>query len=539
LPEKGIRVISARLFTPAAAVFLLTVAIALGFALYTDHRWEDWYITYRASKNLAMGHGLLFSVGERVHSFTSPIGTLIPALLAYLTNLRDEWVIWLYRVISAGVLGLAAVQLYTIARGLYLPAIAQWLLVGLFATNTQIVDFSINGMETAFMMLFLAYFMRLLLLAPEQGLLWRLALTMAALMYTRPDSVVYAGVIGILFLIVSPQLNAQVQTRKQFILLMLKAAAIGFVLYLPWIIGTWLYYGSPIPHTVQAKSSIRYYNFGNMVRDFMLHPWELLKGSKITGLFLPAYAWWGWASWASSISWGLCIAAFFGFIAAVKNAKLQALSVSAFLIAFYLESVSGYGPAPWYMPNLSIVVILVLALLVGDTSSRWPRARKPMAVLAVLMLAFSSSVLVLGAVQMKAQQEIIETGHRKEIGLWLKAHAKPTDTLFLECLGYIGFYSELKTYDYPGMSSPESVSVLKRLGPQVDFSFLIDALKPDWLVLRPEEITAIEAALPNLLTENYQPRKVFDVSDQIPPGLIGREFLMHDRVFTVFQRKEE
>lgn len=42
--------------------------IAAGFALYTHHIWEDYYITYRAGKNLALGHGLVFTPGQRVHS---------------------------------------------------------------------------------------------------------------------------------------------------------------------------------------------------------------------------------------------------------------------------------------------------------------------------------------------------------------------------------------------------------------------------------------------------------------------------------------
>ena len=50
------------------------------WAIYTNHTWEDYYITYRASKNLATGHGLTFTQGERVHSFTSPLGVLLPAL---------------------------------------------------------------------------------------------------------------------------------------------------------------------------------------------------------------------------------------------------------------------------------------------------------------------------------------------------------------------------------------------------------------------------------------------------------------------------
>jgi len=60
--------------------------LALLFAAYTRHAWEDYYITYRCSKNLATGHGLVYTVGERVHAFTSPLNVLIPAALSVMTG---------------------------------------------------------------------------------------------------------------------------------------------------------------------------------------------------------------------------------------------------------------------------------------------------------------------------------------------------------------------------------------------------------------------------------------------------------------------
>ena len=38
-------------------VFAVLFAVATLFAVYTQHVWEDFYITYRASKNLATGNG--------------------------------------------------------------------------------------------------------------------------------------------------------------------------------------------------------------------------------------------------------------------------------------------------------------------------------------------------------------------------------------------------------------------------------------------------------------------------------------------------
>ena len=82
-------------------VFAAVFTVALAFAAYTQHAREDYYITYRVSKNLATGHGLVYTVGERVHAFTSPLNVLIPAALSMMTgNTSDALVLWLFRVVS-------------------------------------------------------------------------------------------------------------------------------------------------------------------------------------------------------------------------------------------------------------------------------------------------------------------------------------------------------------------------------------------------------------------------------------------------------
>src|SRR4051794_229143 len=90
-------------FTP-----LFVAAVCLLFAAFTRHAWEDYYITFRASLNLAEGKGLVFQPGERLHTFTSPLGTLLPALFAIGggENVADR-ALWLFRVVSAAALGAA------------------------------------------------------------------------------------------------------------------------------------------------------------------------------------------------------------------------------------------------------------------------------------------------------------------------------------------------------------------------------------------------------------------------------------------------
>ena len=55
--------------------------------------------------------------------------------------------------------------------------------------------------------------------------------------------------------------------------------------------------------------------------------------------------------------------------------------------------------------------------------------------------------------ELRAQQTLVENGLRRPIGEWLRANAAPGDTVFMEPLGHIGYFSGLKTYDFPGLSS--------------------------------------------------------------------------------------
>jgi hypothetical protein len=185
-------------------IFIVVFLLCVSFALYTNHAWEDWYITYRASKNLAMGNGLVYTPGERLHTFTSPLGALIPAFIAFVTsNSSDDLVLWLYRMFCCCLHALSALVLLRFAQHTEIYRISAAFMVGLFAVDARIVDFSINGMETALMMFFLAYSIYVLSLTPR-NFIWQLGLAWAGLMWTRPDSFVYIGGLAFGFLLFKP-----------------------------------------------------------------------------------------------------------------------------------------------------------------------------------------------------------------------------------------------------------------------------------------------------------------------------------------------
>ena len=104
---------------PAVTIAVAVFLVALAFAIYTQHVWEDYWITFRCSQNLATGHGLVFTPGERLHTFTSPLGVLLPAGFSWLTgNQSDELALWLFRLTSIAAFSAGLVLLFHVLQRL-------------------------------------------------------------------------------------------------------------------------------------------------------------------------------------------------------------------------------------------------------------------------------------------------------------------------------------------------------------------------------------------------------------------------------------
>ena len=149
--------------------------------------------------------------------------------------------------------------------------------------------------------------------------------------------------------------------------------------------------------------------------------------------------------------------------------------------------------------------------------------------------------MLASAYQLRIQQKVVEDGNRTQIGLWLRENAaSPKDTVFMEPLGYIGFFSGLKTYDFPGLSSMEMVNARKAVKSNVFFK-LIEYLKPNWVVLRPWSAQRVKNRRPDLLTKTYTQVMDFDVSDEVSSYKVlpGRGYLRFDERFLVFKRNDD
>jgi len=516
-------------------VVALAFAVPLAFAAYTSHIWEDYFITLRFSRNLVEGHGLVFTPGERVHGFTSPLGVLLPALFTWMTGPgAEETAIWIFRLLNAGLLAAAAAMIWRRTETLGMGAVCRTLLFALWLTEAKLTDFSINGMETAILVFFVILLWSELEAPSGPRPAW-VAAACAGLMWTRPDACILGAALIVPHVV--PWMRGDRPGAIAWAPL-LKGIAIGGLIYLPWFAWAWWYYGSPVPHTITAKSV---YVESHTLLGFVFTPLRTLAGaSPFDGLFLPSY----WATFRGDwprdlMGYAHLLAVGVGFAWAfrVLSPAARRASLALFIGSFYLGTINLF---PWYLPPWTVLAIVALALAADDLC-RWAakegrrRARAAILTGCGIVVAVQAALWCCVAWQARVQQDLIENSGRKVVGEWLRVHAQPGDRVFLESLGYIGYYSRLKMYDYPGLCSPEVVAAI-RAG-ESRFPQIVARLQPEWLALRPREMDR-EGFVEQELLSRYRLAKVVTNKEQIDAlsFLPGRRWLEFDSQFVVFER---
>lgn len=512
---------------------VLFAIVPVLFVLYTHQVWEDFLITFRHSENLVRGHGLVYYPGQKVQGFTSPIGVLLPALFYWMTGAGDSYLqaLWIFRVLSAIAFGVAGVLFL---RRVYLPgrggkAIAIFAIL-LFVLDAKGVAFSGNGQETAFMLLLVAW--GSLFLDLDISRCWRwLGVVGAGLEWTRPDGFVFAGALaaGMFFFGSMP--------RKKMLGNLLKALAVGLILYSPWLIATWIYYGSPIPETIIAKAAISTrFTHGISLGDGISHfLYRLpLNAPKI---FLPVYP--GVNDWPLAVRIvGNVLPIYCGLYWLLPRGEGvgRGASFAFFLICIYFMTMETFFP--WYAPPAALLGMIVLTRSGGKmlASSGQPIAI-PLGVLACCLLVERGYVFFQSARIFNVQQRVIEEGVRKQIGLYIKANGKRTDTVMLEPFGYIGYYSDAHICDWPGLVCPEMARLVR--DPKIVNGGDVEAvIRPDWIVLRPVELEFF--ADNDYFRTHYDPVIAADAAPQLEPysNLPGQGYLRYDARFLIYHVRQ-
>ena len=199
--------------------------------------------------------------------------------------------------------------------------------------------------------------------------------------------------------------------------------------------------------------------------------------------------------------------------------------------------------APWYFPAwevLAFVAIGGVAAALAESGVTVRRFGQWAIVSGGALLILTQAVVFLSvSVQLREQQSLIEWGLRAPLGRDLRRLAvSPGDTVFLEPLGYIGYFSGLAMRDTLGLCAPEVVA-LRRSG-KTRMAEMALALAADWVVLRGREYAGMTAAERTRFDRQYQYVGQYDAREKVEAVafLPGRGYLRYDAHFLLWHRHD-
>jgi hypothetical protein len=219
------------------AAIVAIALLALGARLLPGERTiDDAYITFRYARNLLAGHGFVYNPGQRVLGTTTPFYTVLMAgeKLALPAVDYPGLARWTNALADAGT---AVVLALLCARVLGTP----WMGLAcatLWAVHPMSVTFAVGGMETSAYVLLLT----LTLYAYAAGRDTISAVLCGIATLTRPDALLLAA----------PLFAHMMWHRRRIPWRAILAFALVLV---PWVAFATFYFGSPLPHSVPAKTA--------------------------------------------------------------------------------------------------------------------------------------------------------------------------------------------------------------------------------------------------------------------------------------------
>jgi len=433
----------------ATAILLLLLAglLLLMLALGTCVQ-EDAFISFRYARNLVQGHGLVYNVGERVEGYTNFLWTVLiaggmalgadPVPLARFLGMACTLlvVLWAYRSARRW-------ERVREETGGLLAAL-------MVAANPGVFTEGVQGLETLCYTLLVSAGVLLAAEArareargdrahPRLVLLGAGLLGLAAL--TRPDAVGIFGLVTVGVVLWRVRSAQPIFTRWD-----LAAVGVFLMIYLPYWLWRFDYYGYPFPNSFYAKTG------GGI--------WHVLRGLEYLGGFLLV----------NPVLTIVSIVAIAGpawrrrrGLAVLPASALSSIGMT--VLAGYLLYVVVIGGDFKKTSRFILPVLPLWAVMLEAALSRWAwtraghaagrgRGRLSRWAPAIVLLA----LLANGAAQIPYTLGWVKTRtydlrRRKACGLYLKSVAAPHEVLAIHSAGIIPYYCELPTIDMWGITN--------------------------------------------------------------------------------------
>ncbi|MBA3376477.1 MAG: hypothetical protein H0U00_11830 [Actinobacteria bacterium] len=474
---------------------LALAAIAVGMVArlvywqVTERMFEDGLITVAHARSVVEGIGLTHHDYEPVtHGFTSALSVLVPVL----GELAGELV--------SPIDGFLALRLFSLVA----------FVITIVLANSICRELGVAKLPRAFVLLFLAIdYNQILYGMAGMETQMAVAILLGAALATIRRATVAAGVLFGLCLLVRPDFALFVGPALVALFVWqrrdaLRAGAIAGAIVGPWLIFTKVYYGSPIPNTIRAKS-LRYHT------DYpgLLNPgeWWDFASQQIAA----RETWWhtftpflenGFVTDAPILPFfSAAIAVVFiglGLVGAAVSWRLPgwrpALAFMALFVVYRFAALPD-GYYEWYYPPFTALLAICAGVGLTQLARLGPRTAGALALGLVALFAwpYPAHVVIDGRIQHDIEDKV-----RWRLGWWLRDNVPPGQTVTSESAGYLGYYGRVKLFDYPGLTSKQAVAIMKRLGWRRNSMMeLVNAARPEFVVWRPNELAAFQQMFPD------------------------------------------
>ena len=441
----------------ALAIYLLLTTIVI-FAAFSHWSYDDPFITYRYAANLQHGLGFVYNPGERVLSTTTPLFTL---LLALLGNLWPD-LPHLANLLGAFSLAMGGLFLWDLAHTWQAPLVG-WSGLLLYPTFPLLV--STLGSET---LLYLAFCLgAFAFYARRRYPLTAVCVALAIL--TRPDGILVAFILAAHYFL---------WIRRPVPWL---ALALFLGLTIPWFAFAWVYFGSPLPATLAVKQ----------------HQGAMAISQSFAPGLLTILGW--YARWPYLLEAGLAVV---GMVFMFRCARPWALFLAWTMLYFLAYSALGVSRYFWYYAPLVPGLIVLLGLGISSISRGGPCVRPRevftshrtaffyIAALAVFLYLVPAQAYDLGQLRQRPDNRL---GIYPVVGEWLRDHTTPDVSVGTLEVGMIGYYSQRRMIDFAGLIQPQVSNQLTAHTTYEDTAlWAVEHYRPDYLVLHENNFPRLE-----------------------------------------------
>ncbi|MBI4429002.1 MAG: hypothetical protein HY562_07770 [Ignavibacteriales bacterium] len=406
----------------AAAVVFFYITTILHFS-YTP---DDTYIYLRYAKNISEGEGFAFNSGVRTLGVTSPLWTFLISVGALVK--LDPWVV--AKTFDLVFASLSIVQVFILAFVILRDKVFAVIGALLFSFDAWFLRWSGSGMETSLAVL-------LTILAVSYA--YRNEYLVAAfvtgvLTLVRPEAV-------LLFIVIQADNFLNTTERKPVVRTFLTALGIYAAVLTPWLIFSYLYFGTVISNTVAAKAAFPF-SWGN-AWETVLHCFQVVAVTQL----LPA------------------LMLVVGFVEALRSHQWYLRKVEVFPLIWIVGLFLGYAVqgvqiiSRYLLPTIPFIILYGL-WGIKQIAQSWnlPLRRAYQLTAFVALLAMAQNQIVYQQ-QMVPHMKNFAAGMNdamKPIAYWLRSNAASNSTvLSAEDVGLLGYISEKHLYDVEGLITPE------------------------------------------------------------------------------------